>query len=142
MWQDNPCKLMQYICSYWTVELDITSWYGYDFRITGPLRDNLLVTDGFLSHRANIPEYAVSLDKLLYKQSSCQWFETPQCFRDVTIMTVWTFLQKHLKHTETHEIILIHSKISTAQVLRLGDFIPHFAMVVIIFHARIYVEPC
>ena len=104
MWQDNPCKLIQYICSNWTVELAMTSWYGYDFRITGPWRDNLLVTDGFRSHRANISENTVSPNKLLYKQSSCHWFELPQCFRDVTVMTVWTFLQKHLKQIETHEI--------------------------------------
>ena len=53
-------------------------------------RGNILITDGFLSHMASIRvlQYisVVGLNKLLNKQSICQWFEMPRHSCDVTIM--------------------------------------------------------
>ena len=54
----------------------MTSSYGKDFRITGPLWGNLLITDGFLSQKASNADllcfFCVNLNKLL---TSGQWFK-------------------------------------------------------------------
>ena len=57
----------------------MTSWHESAFHTTA-------VTGGFPSQRASNGIFVVSHNKLLNKQSSCWWFETPSCSCDITVM--------------------------------------------------------
>ena len=56
--------------------------------------------DGFPSERVSDAElwHIPFLHKLLHKQSSCWWFETPWCLYDVTIMDEGIFFSPHLRN--------------------------------------------
>ena len=94
-WANNrdASDLRRHSCHYYVTVMRISIiwlWHGHGFSIIGPLW-GIPAVIGWFPHKGSV----ISLNMLLKKQSSCQWFLIPWHPWDVIIPSRWALYTDH-----------------------------------------------